>query len=203
MNNFNLFASPWWVNLLILVPVSLFFYWRKQKLKISKQTLIIMGIFGIAFAFVESACVIYLRASTGLLPGYMQSLSAIQQQSSGIYSQQILRENLPASLYTIEFLREMATIIMLASVTLLAANKIRERIAIFLWIFAIWDIFYYFHLFWTVRWPENLTTTDVLFLVPVPWISQVWFPILISSITLIVIYVNTSFEGLKLKSKKS
>jgi len=75
MNNFILFPSPWWVNLLLLVPVLLFFYWRRNKLEITTQTLILTAIFGIAFAYLESACVIYLRAATGLLPGYMQSVS--------------------------------------------------------------------------------------------------------------------------------
>lgn len=184
------FASPWWVNLLIFVPVLLFAYWQKNKLSIPTKLLIYAVIFGIAFAFIESACVIYLRASTGLLPGYMKSLAEIQRQSIGIYSQEILRENLPTSLFTIEFIREMTTIVMLISLAAIAAKKMKERIAIFLWTFAIWDIFYYVHLYWTIRWPESFMTTDVLFLIPQPWISQVWFPILISILTLLAIFFS-------------
>jgi hypothetical protein len=208
MNNFMFFATPWWINLLILVPVSLFFYWQKNKLKIAPGVLIFTAIFGIAFAYIESACVIYLRASTGLLPGYMQSLAEIQKQSIGIYSQEILRENLPTSLFTIEFIRELATIVMLISLSLIAAKKNKERLAIFLWVFAIWDIFYYIHLYWTVHWPENFLTKDVLFLIPQPWIAQVWFPIFISMLTLLAVLFGRKLEQensvkTKLSPKKS
>ena len=200
MNGFVLLATPIWVNLLIFVPLLLFVYWQKNKLEIPTKILIYAVIFGIAFAFVESACVIYLRASTGLLPGYMKSLAEIQRQSIGIYSQEILRENLPTSLFTIEFIREMATIVMLISLAAIVAKKMKERIAIFLWTFAVWDIFYYVHLYWTIRWPESLMTTDVLFLVPQPWMSQVWFPILISILTLIAVFFS---RNSKQNSKKN
>jgi len=200
MNGFVLLATPIWVNLLIFVPLLLFVYWQKNKLEIPTKLLIYAVIFGIAFAFVESACVIYLRASTGLLPGYMKSLAEIQRQSIGIYSQEILRENLPTSLFTIEFIREMATIVMLISLAAIVAKKMKERIAIFLWTFAVWDIFYYVHLYWTIRWPESLMTTDVLFLVPQPWMSQVWFPILISILTLIAVFFS---RNSKQNSKKN
>lgn len=200
MNGFVLLATPIWVNLLIFVPLLLFVYWQKNKLEIPTKLLIYAVIFGIAFAFVESACVIYLRASTGLLPGYMKSLAEIQRQSIGIYSQEILRENLPTSLFTIEFIREMATIVMLISLAAIVAKKMKERIAIFLWTFAVWDIFYYVHLYWTIHWPESLMTTDVLFLVPQPWMSQVWFPILISILTLIAVFFS---RNSKQNSKKN
>jgi hypothetical protein len=195
MNNFMLFATPWWVNLLTLVPILLFAYWQKHRLGITNKTLIYAAIFGIAFAYVESACVTYLRASTGLLPGYMQSLAEVQKQSVGIYSQEILRENLPTSLFTIEFIREIATMVMLLSLSFVVAKKLKERVAMFLWIFAIWDIFYYVHLYWAVRWPENLLTKDVLFLIPVPWIAQVWFPIAISIATLLAILLSRDFKA--------
>ena len=189
-----LFASPWWVNLLLLVPIFLFFYWQKHKLKIDKQVLIFTGIFGLAFGYLESACVIYLRAATGLLPGYMQSLAEVQRESIGVYNQMVLQQRLPVSLLAIEFIREIATMIMLICIALVAVKTLKERVAIFLWTFAIWDIFYYVHLYWTVRWPETLTTTDVLFLVPVPWFSQVWFPILISCLSLLAVLVSRSFK---------
>ena len=203
MNNFMFFAIPWWINLLILVPFLLFAYWQKNKLSITTRTLIYTAIFGISFAFVESACVIYLRASTGLLPGYMQSLAEIQKQSIGIYSQEILRENLPTSLFTIEFIREMTTIVMLISLSTVTMKKIKERIAIFLWTFAVWDIFYYIHLYWTVRWPQSLLTKDVLFVVPEPWISQVWFPILVSTLTLLAVFFSRDSKHLSLKKKQN
>lgn len=185
-----LFASPWWVNLLLLIPISLFFYWRKHKLTITTQTLIFTAVFGIAFAYLESACVIYLRAATGLLPGYMTSLAEVQRQSIGVYNQVVLQQKLPMSLFTIEFVREIATMVMLIFIAIIAVKGLKERFAIFLWTFAIWDIFYYIHLYWTVRWPESPTTTDVLFLIPQPWFAQVWFPILVSLLSLLAVFVN-------------
>lgn len=188
MGNFMLFANPLWVNLLLLVPVLLFVYWRKNKLAITTQTLILTAVFGIAFGYLESACVIYLRASTGLLPGYMQSLAEVQRQSIGVYDQTLLQKSLPVSLLTVELVREIATMIMLVSVAAISAKRLKERIAIFLWTFAVWDILYYVHLYWTVRWPEKPTTMDVLFLIPQPWFAQVWFPILVSLLSMLAVF---------------
>jgi hypothetical protein len=94
---------------------------------------------------------------------------------------------LPKSFLTVEIVREAATIIMLISVALLTVSAARERWAIFLWAFAVWDVFYYVGLRATVGWPSSLLTPDVLFLIPVPWFSQVWFPILVSALTLVAI----------------
>jgi len=187
MKDFILLAQPWWVNLLILAPIFLFWFFRKQGLEIPKKQLFIAGIFGIAFGFVEASVVIYLRTALGFLPGYLGSLSDVVQQSRGIYQQTWAAHNLPTSLQTVEFLREIATLVMLASVALLAAKRIREQFAIFLWTFAFWDLFYYAGLWLTVRWPSSLTSNDVLFLIPVPWIAQVWFPLLISGLTLLAV----------------
>ena len=79
--------------------------------------------------------------------------------------------------------REAATMRMLLSVAILAEQKWGERLAIFLWIFALWDIGYYVALRATVRWPYSPASPDMLFFIPVPWTSQVWFPILISILT--------------------
>jgi hypothetical protein len=73
---------------------------------------------------------------------------------------------------------------MLLSVALLTSTKSRARAAVFLWTFAIWDIVYYAALWATVRWPLSLSDPDVLFLIPVPWFSPVWFPLLVSALAL-------------------
>jgi len=65
-----------------------------------------------------------------------------------------------------------------------------ERFAVFLWIFALWDIGYYVELWATVRWPYSPTSPDVLFFIPVAWTSQVWFPILISILTVAVVLLT-------------
>jgi hypothetical protein len=53
----------------------------------------------------------------------------------------------------------------------------------FLWTFAIWDITYYMTLWATLGWPASMTDPDVLFLIPVEWISPVWFPLLVSTLS--------------------
>lgn len=185
-----LFASPWWVNLAIFIPFAAYFAWRKKGLFITKKQLIILACFAIAFGFIEAATVVYLRAAVGLLPGYIGTLSDVARLSSGIYQQAQTLGELPKSLFIIELFREAATMIMLIGVAFLAANTRRERWAMFLWTFAVWDIFYYIG-FWTIiRWPSSLTTSDVLFLIPVPWLSQVWFPILVSALTLVAVILS-------------
>lgn len=193
MENFKLLASPVWVNLLVFVPILFFFYWRKNKLLISRKTLLYTFIFGIAFGVIEATCVIYLRASTGMLPGFEGNIFDVWRMSKEFtYSQEILRKELPMSLLVFELIREAGTIIMLGMVSFIAARKWRERTAIFLWAFAVWDIVYYLHLWLTVHWPQSLTTADVLFLIPEPWFGQVWFPLLISGLTMLAVFINTS-----------
>jgi hypothetical protein len=81
---------------------------------------------------------------------------------------------------------------MLLGVASLAAYSLRERCALFLWSFAVWDICYYAGLWITVGWPPSLATPDVLFLIPVPWFSQVWFPLLVSALTLTAVLLARS-----------
>jgi hypothetical protein len=95
-------------------------------------------------------------------------------------------------LLTIEVYREAATMIMLVSVTLLAASSTSARWAAFLWLFALWDIAYYAGLWLTVRWPTSITDLDVLFLIPVPWVAQIWFPLMVSALTVLAIVSSRS-----------
>lgn len=191
MEDFILFANPFWVNFLILVPLLIFYILRKNKLSMNKNILFFTAIFGISFGLIEAAVVIYLRAALGFLPGYQGTLIDVWNSAySFSYNQQLVAEKLPLSLLTVELVREVGTIVMILSIAFIAANKLKERAAMFLWIFAFWDIFYYVFLFLFVRWPMNFTTPDLLFLIPEPWTSQVWFPILISALTIIAIFIN-------------
>ena len=83
--------------------------------------------------------------------------------------------------------REAATIIMLIIIAYLVGTTWPERGIFFLWTFAFWDLFYYLSLYILIKWPPALKTIDVLFLIPVPWIAPVWFPIGVSSLTIISI----------------
>ena len=79
--------------------------------------------------------------------------------------------------------------IMLLIIALLTGSDLPECIVFFLWTFAFWDLFYYLSLYILIKWPPKLTTIDVLFLIPKPWIAPVWFPVGVSSITIIAIAV--------------
>lgn len=185
MGQFQLLAQPWWVNLLVFIPVGVFVGWRNRGLRISREQLLFTTLFALAFGFVEAAVVVYLRAATGLLPGYAGTLLEVQRlgRETAIYPPTIAQ--FPQSLLTVEVLREAATMVMLLSIALLAARRAKERWALFLWTFALWDISYYAGLWATIRWPSSPTDLDVLFLIPVPWMAQVWFPLLVSVLTLI------------------
>jgi hypothetical protein len=189
-----LLATPFWVNLLLLVPIGLLLYWRTHRLCISTDILIFTALFGAAFGFIESASVIYLRAAIGVLPGYHGTLMDVWRQATGAYNQQLLTQKLPESLLTVEVIRETGTMIMLIMVAFIAARRVKERIALFLWTFAVWDIGYYLYLYLTVRWPQKVTTKDVLFLIPQAWYAQVWFPLLVSSLTLLAVLLSVERE---------
>jgi hypothetical protein len=178
----GLVAQPWWVNLLVLVPPLAWFSWRRGGVPVTVRQLVISGVFAASFGFLEAVVVVYLRAAVGLLPGFQGTLGDVVRMSGDVYQQSQAISQIPKSLLTLEVLREAATILMLLSVALLTSTKSRARAAVFLWTFAIWDIVYYAALWATVRWPLSLSDPDVLFLIPVPWLSPVWFPLLVSAL---------------------
>jgi hypothetical protein len=194
MVKLQIWAQPWPVNLLILIPICTYFAFRRKGLLLSWRRLAALAVFAAAFGFVEAAVVVYLRAAVGLLPGYTGTLSQLQHSSQSYHQEQSISE-FPQSLLTIELYREAATMVMLISAALLAASGTSARWAAFLWIFALWDIAYYAGLWATVRWPASLTDLDVLFLIPVPWIAQVWFPLLVSALTVLAIALGSRGEA--------
>jgi len=183
-------SQPWWVNLLVLIPPLAWFSWRRGGVPVTARQLVISGLFAAAFGFLEAVVVVYLRAAVGLLPGYQETLSDVIRMSGQFYMQSQAISQFPKSLLTLEVLREAATILMLLTVALLTSANSRARGAVFLWTFAIWDIVYYAALWATVRWPHSLGEPDVLFLIPVPWLSPVWFPLLVSALALAAVLLS-------------
>src|SRR5216683_6118938 len=183
----GLVAQPWWINLIVLVPPLAWFSWRRGGVRVTVRQLVISGVFAVSFGFLEAVVVVYLRAAVGLLPGFQGTLADVVRMSGDVYQQSQAINQMPKSLLTLEVLREAATILMLLSVALLTAATARARAAVFLWTFAIWDIVYYATLWATVRWPLSLSDPDVLFLIPVPWLSPVWFPLLVNALALAAI----------------
>ena len=183
-------ADPWWVNLLALVPFLVFFYWRRKPLEISGKLLFFAGCFAVAFGFVEASVVVYLRGALGVLPGIGGTLADVARLSSSLYQQSYTLDQFPKSLMAVETVREAATMLMLASVAFLSASRWRDRWAVFLWSFALWDITYYASLRITTGWPMSLNDLDVLFLIPVPWTARVWFPVLVSGLTALAVVLG-------------
>jgi hypothetical protein len=83
-------------------------------------------------------------------------------------------------LIAIEVGREAATLVMLATVGILAGRSALERLAWASVAFGAWDIAYYGWLNVFTGWPPSLGTWDVLFLIPLPWTAPVWAPIAVS-----------------------
>lgn len=160
------------MNLLVLVPFVSYAFWRRAGLVLDRATLLAAGAFGVAFGFVEAAVVVYLRAALDLIaPG------------GGAVAYPPALGSIPGHLLGTEMVREAATIVMLVTIALLAARRARERWAVFLLVFALWDLFYYAGLRLLIGWPPSLRSDDILFLLPVPWLSDVWFPLLVSGLS--------------------
>jgi hypothetical protein len=82
----------------------------------------------------------------------------------------------------VEIVRETATILMLAAVGMIAGKKSWEKFGYFIFLFGVWDIFYYVWLKVVLEWPTSLLDSDVLFLIPFPWIGPVIAPLLLASL---------------------
>jgi len=143
--------------------------------------LLLLALFGIAMAHFEGVVVVYLRKALGMLD------SESNKESLGKF---------PVRYLYIEMTREAATIIMLVVIACLVGSGWIERGIFFLWTFAFWDLFYYLSLYILIKWPPKLTTIDVLFLIPKPWIAPVWFPIGVSALTILTILFLAIFHFL-------
>lgn len=119
----------------------------------------VLTLFALAFGVEEAIIVIYLR----LLPGAQNGTNV-----GGVVGQM-----LPHTAYDLEFVRELSTLVVLASVAWLAGTRAAERLRSFLFAFGIWDIVYYVSL-WVLSGQPAITSDDVLFLVPVAWVAPVW-----------------------------
>ncbi|MCL5733075.1 MAG: hypothetical protein M1334_00195 [Patescibacteria group bacterium] len=137
-----------------------------------------LAIYAIAMAMVEAAVVIYLR-ELYYPAGFFVNLSANLNV-------------IPSKMLKVELWREAATIIMITTVAFIAFPDIRKRIAAFFFVFSIWDLGYYLFLFLFIHWPASLSTIDIYFLIPGPWIGPVWLPIVI-----FIIAAAISFKALK------
>jgi hypothetical protein len=123
-----------------------------------------LTLFAIAMANVEAVLVIHLRSI--YYPDHPLTIFPLN-----LMSQRDL---------VIEWGREVATVVMILAVALLAARRVIAVFAAFVYVFGIWDIFYYVWLKLLIGWPTSWLEWDVLFLIPWPWFGPWLTPVLIS-----------------------
>ena len=144
-------------------------------LKVILRRVLLVFVFSVAFAYIEAAVVVYLReifhpegfsfplTNFGIDPRWRQLLLT-------------------------EIGREGATMLLILSAAALLGRTSQQRFALFLAIFAIWDIFFYVWLKILINWPGSLMDWDILFLIPTIWAGPVLAPVLVS-VTLLVFSV--------------
>ena len=146
-----------------------------QNLK-KHQILVWVSIFAITMGIFEGAVVVYLRAL--------------------YYPEGFNFPLIPLGNYIAitELIRELASLIMLLSVGIIAGKNFSQRFAWFIYSFAVWDIIYYLFLWLILAWPESLLTWDILFLLPVTWTGPVLSPILISVLMILLALIIYHFN---------
>lgn len=129
-----------------------------------KERLLVLSLFTVAMAYVESAVVVYLRQVYGITD--------------------LLRDTpvRPDWLTPIELGREIATLVMLFTAGWLAGRTHAARWGLFLYAWGMWDILYYVWLRVFIGWPASLGDWDLLFLIPLPWWGPVWAPMLAAAL---------------------
>ena len=128
----------------------------------------LVATFAVAMAWVEAACVYYLRVLFDRMQPYQANPLPISGALGGI-----------------ELAREVATLVMLAMVGALAGRTTRARLAYTAIAFGVWDIFYYVWLETMSGWPASLLDWDILFLLPLPWWGPVLAPVSIAVLMIV------------------
>jgi hypothetical protein len=131
----------------------------------------IVIVFAIAMAWVEAASVFYIRTLVDRIEPYQAHPLPIND-----------------ALGYVELWREAATLVMIATVGLLAGRTWRHRAGYAALAFGAWDILYYVFLRLISGWPKTLMDWDILFLLPLPWWGPVLAPV---SIALVMILWGT------------
>ena len=119
------------------------------------RRLIWLTIFAIGMAHVEASLVVHLRSL------YYPDNPLILFPLSLLSPRDLV----------IELSRELATILMILSVAFLAEKGSVRIFAAFVYVFGLWDIFYYLWLKLMMGWPVSWLEWDVLFLIPWPWLG--------------------------------
>jgi hypothetical protein len=118
---------------------------------------------GISFAYIEASVVVYLRK--------------IYYPAGFSFPAVLIEPHIAA----VELVREIITLVFMWVVAELVYSSFQCRLAVFMFLFGIWDIFYYVFLKVLLNWPAGMADWDILFLVPLPWVGPVWAPIAVSA----------------------
>lgn len=127
--------------------------------------------FAVSMAFFESSVVVYLRELY-----YPEGFS-------------FPLKHIDPNIGITELMREFFSLIMIVSVAAITSRNLMQRFANFLYVFAVWDIFYYVFLKLLLGWPESLLTWDVLFLIPLTWSGPVITPVIIALIMVLFAFM--------------
>ena len=123
-----------------------------------------LSLYALAMACVEAVLVVYLRTL------YYPDNPLV-----------IFPLRLPSSMHLVmELTRELATGIMILCVAWLAEKNIVRRFAALVYVFGLWDIFYYVWLKLFIGWPVTFTEWDMLYLIPWPWFGPWLAPVAIA-----------------------
>ena len=126
----------------------------------------VVAIFAIAMAWVEAASVFYIRLFVDRIEPYQADPLPLETMSG--------------ALGYVELWREAATLVMIATLGVLAGRTWRRRAGYAALAFGAWDIFYYVFLRVISGWPRTLLDWDILFLLPLPWWGPVLAPVSIA-----------------------
>jgi hypothetical protein len=137
----------------------------------NKRTWIVVVVFALAMAWVESAVVFYLRVMIDRVVPYQPDP---------------LPGGVGAGFAVAELVRELATLVMLGSVGWLAGHTWRSRAGYAMLAFGAWDLGYYAFLKVLTGWPHSLLDWDILFLLPLPWWGPVLAPAAIAALMVVL-----------------
>ena len=152
-------------------------------LKTTLRRFCIAVIFSIAFGYIEAAVVVYLREIFHP-EGFTFPLTIFPI------------DPVSKRLFLTEIGREASTLVLILTGAWLFGRNLRQRVAYFLTIFAVWDIFYYVWLKVLLNWPASLMDWDILFLIPISWASPVLAPVMVSVVMLCFAIVILYWDSL-------
>lgn len=130
-----------------------------------KRILFLLSLYSIAMAQLEAAVVVYMRRLY------------YPNNPLELFPMRFIHQYDP----TLELSREVATVVMILAVAFLAGQKTpTKQFAAFVFVFGMWDLFYYVWLKVLMDWPQSWLEWDVLFLIPMIWLGPWICPAAIS-----------------------